>query len=59
MTFQRQKYYEAAKAQLEQNIFCHSLALEAWASPSKNSSRFVWERCKRWQEKLGFKHYLK
>jgi len=29
MIYDRQKYYDAAKAQLEQNIFYHSLALEA------------------------------
>lgn len=29
MTHSRQKYFDAAKAQLEQNIFFHSLALEA------------------------------
>lgn len=28
MQYDRQKYLEAIKAQLEQNIFCHSLALE-------------------------------
>ena len=29
MSFDRQKYFDAAKSQLEQNIFFHSLALEA------------------------------
>lgn len=29
MSYDRQKYYDAVKAQLDQNIFCHSLALEA------------------------------
>lgn len=29
MNDNRQKYYDAAKTQLEPNIFCHSLALEA------------------------------